>query len=315
MKRAIIAFVAFFFGLSQAHAYQQALVGFTEDVRLSLTNDFLWYEVNLPDSRMLRILSVEHMGPERTDPKGIVNYITTHFPLAMSDTQSVRTCPTAMSQCQQTSFEEWPQQNVSVQQLAMGLMGLYTPYLDRKFETTVIGYDPQRWLSVSSPNQTIAVINERAFSNYNDNSTDYGRWVKLSQWLGLARLHQIFASGGDALKQCTADNGTRYICEGYDNGALYFAGVTLLAGSVECGRCSDKDKAMLKILAFDHLLRTGKSEKSEKLINFLKDDMIKLMKQGAKDPQVAGLIDMYRERHYRANHAPSFIPKIENPGS
>lgn len=309
MYRAFIMAVALLMGVSQAKAEAPTLVGFSEDVRITILNDFLWYKINFTDSRILQVLSLETMGPQKTDPQWISKYLLRHFPLAMSKNQSIKTCPTEVSKCQETNYDDWPVARMSVQQLASNMLGLYTPYLDRNFETTVIGLNPMRWLSVSSPNQTIAIVDEAVYTDFKDDqSSEYKRWVRLGHWMGLARLHQIFASEGKALKQCTSDNGTRYVCDTYDNGSMYFTGIVLLSGSVDCKLCSEKEKAMLRISAFDHLVRTGKSEKSENILDRIEGDMIQLMKSGAEDPFVAGITDMYKTRYYSNNSAPSFTP-------
>lgn len=294
---------------SVAYASNPNLIGFDDETRIKILNDFLWYENHLPDSKIIRILSAETGGPKAVDGKGLTRYIANHFPLAISESQQVKTCPVQKDKCQETDFESWPTYNKSVQNLLLKDISLYTPYLDRRFKETVIGFDEQRWLSVVSPNQTIALIDSQKFMAETETSEEYRRWQRLSQWIGLARLHQIFSSNGKAIKSCKSDSDLPYVCEEYDNGSMYFSGVVLLAGSMDCMVCSNRERIALRVSAFDHLIRTGKSEKSEKLVEWMKDDMLKTLKAGGES--MRGFVEIYKTRYYQNNWAGSFIPDIK----
>lgn len=301
--------IAFFAFSSKASAEHPTMIGLNIETISEVSNDFLWYKLHARYSNALKVLSTETMGPKPNKKYWISDYLLNHFPLVISDNQKIRICPQKKEKCKLDNFENWPYLEPSIQNTSSNMIGLHTPYLDRNFETSIIGFTKNRLLSVSNRNQTIAVINEDEFMDFDESfTTEYKRWVRLSQWMALSRLHQIFSSEGKALKQCRSETGTKYICEVYDNGVLYFSGVTLLAGSIDCSECTEREKALLRIMAFDKLVRTGKSEKSDKIISYIEKDMLKLMKLDQENPLIIGIIDMYKDRYYANNSAESFVP-------
>lgn len=286
---------------SVSYASSMKFVGFSESEAVSVENDINWFLVNAPsDNVFYKMLRFELEQASNISMESIPQYLYNHFPLVIADSQRVMRCQLPPSQCNSENFSEWESIPRSDQVMVQGMLSLYTPYMDRNYETSILGFSENRLLSVSMPNQTMAVVNKKMLksdSEENQESSDeeYRKWVVLSQWLGLSRLHQVFSSNGKAITECKTNDGDLYLCDPYVNGSLYIASLALIAGSEECDTCTDQEKVMLKILAFDHILRTGKGERSTKVVEYLKKELSGILNADNKNIQM--LMDMYETRN------------------
>lgn len=298
-KSKLIAFVLLFVLFSQAAISAQIrYVGLEKEEMISLENDMIWYNMRMKkESVFYKIMRADLENTSGISLAEAPIFIYQHFPLVMSNKQEVRRCPSPSDVCSTGSvpFSDWDVILRSDQILPQSMFKLYTPYLDRNHETTIIGFSPERLLSVKDKNQTIAVIERSAIGQSENRTQEYDRWVRFSQWMALAKLHHIFSSDGQALKECTTNEGSKYLCDPYANGSMYIASLALTAGSEDCVNCTDNEKIMLKIIAFDHALRTGKDEASDKVVQFLKGSLGDVLKSDSK--QIKALMEIYNTRN------------------
>lgn len=285
---------------SSAHANQIRYVGFTNDDVMKIESDMNWFLAKVPsESVFYKILRFEMEKGSGISMESIPTFLYNHFPVVMNASQEIKRCPSSeinVCQNQIVKFENWETVQRSEQPLLKKFFTLYTPYLDRKFEETVFGFSPGKMLSVKNRNQNIAVVYPDMLREDNESSDEYRRWFTLSQWFGLARLHQIFSSNGKALTGCKSPNTANvFLCDPYANGSMFIAGMTLLIGSEQCTECSDKERLMLQIHAFDHLVRTGKDESSEKVVQYIKKKLGKILE--TDNDKIELLMDMYNTRN------------------
>ena len=271
-------------------------IGFTYSEILQIENDMLWFVSNTNnDNVFYKILRYEMEKSSGISLENAQYFIYSHFPLVISDAQLIKRCPLTQSKCKDYDFEKWDVVNRSEQRVLHPFLKLYTPYLDRNFENSVFGFRQDRALSVSKRGQTMAVI-KRDFLNKNeDNKGEYSKWVYFSQWISLARLHQIFSSEGDAITECQTVYGKTYSCDPYSNGSFYIASLALISASEECESCSDKEKIMLRLLAFDHATRTARGDESDKIVDFLKRDLSEILEKD--DGELKLIKEIYRTRN------------------
>lgn len=281
---------------SQAYANSMRYIGFPQSEVAATENNMNWFLINAPNNNVFfKLLRYEMEKTSGISMEEIPRFLYNHFPLVISDNQAIKRCPLPASRCKPENFDQWEKIQRSDQLLAQDMLKLYTPYLDRNYETSIIGFAPEMLLSVQSKNQTMAVINRESIRVGDDAESEYLKWVSMSQWLALARLHQVFSSDGKALTECKTKRADVYLCDPYSNGSLYIASLALIAGSEECDACSTNEKLMLKIIAFDHILRTGKSEKTEKIVRFLTKELKPILKSESEDVRM--LLDIYEVRN------------------
>lgn len=301
MKRINVFFFALSLCLCSLHvsANPVRFIGFSQEETEKLQIDFNWFLQNAPEENVFfKLLRYEMEKTSGVSMSEIPRFLYNHFPLVISSDQAIRMCPNPPSQCSPDNFQNWQQISRSDQVMVQKLLRLYTPYMDRRFESSIIGFSKDRLLSISDRNQTMAVVNKQMLSQSSEVSDDYLKWVSMSQWLGLARLHQVFASNGSALTECKTMDGGVYLCDPYSNGSMYIASLALIAGSEECGECTNNERLMLKILAFDHIIRTGKDEGSEKVVQFLRKSLDAILDKDSPDFRM--LMEMYRVRNESA---------------
>lgn len=279
-------------------ADKMRFVGFTESERQIVVNDMNWAWGNAPENNVFfKILGFEMEKGAGTSMANVQQFLYEHFPLVIAERQTVKRCPSIPSKCRSSDFNNWQNVGRSDQPLIQPHLKLYTPVLDRNYETSIFGFSPDKLLSVKDKNQTMAVVKTEMLSEVEMGESNFPRWVRLSQWLALARLHQIFSAGGEGLRECKTGNGTLYLCDPYTNGSMYIASLALLAASEACEDCSENEKLMLKILAFDHIVRTGRGERAEKIVEFLEKDLSEILDQDNKEIEVLNRMLEKRKRN------------------
>src|SRR5690554_2480764 len=135
-------------------------------------------------------------------------WIKNHFPLIIHSSLEVKVCSKEIKEghssllpCRKDNISQLPVLARSEQSMLLPNFKLWTPFLDvkRYSDSPIFVLDEDRWIEVSKANQTILVSNDLNFSHL---GVEANRWLRVGQWIGLARLHDIFRGHGQAISMC-----------------------------------------------------------------------------------------------------------------